>query len=182
MNLEGVTAIKFPLYQISFLSFTVYKQLYDNNMDRYEVPLKFNNQSFDGGETNYRVHAEEFPFALKIIRSKDDTLMWENATLIAEIYKEFYSCIISPLSRWDSSVAPLIFSDQYIQISTKLPSTYLYGFGEQEHASFARGLDWKTLGMFSRDQFPFVSPFTEVVIQFNRHLFTVNNQIAYTPG
>ncbi|XP_046858818.1 sucrase-isomaltase, intestinal-like [Xenia sp. Carnegie-2017] len=108
-------------------------KLYDNNVDRYEVPLKFNNQSFDGGETKYRVHADEFPFALKIIRSKDDTLIW------------------------DSSVAPLIFSDQYIQISTKLPSTYLYGFGEQEHASFARGMDWKTLGMFSRDQFPFAA-------------------------
>lgn len=54
-------------------------------------------------------------------------------------------------------MAPLVFSHQYIQISTKLPSSYLYGFGEDEHENFVRSMNWTTLGMFTRDQFPFVS-------------------------
>ena len=54
-------------------------------------------------------------------------------------------------------MAPLVFSNQYIQISTELPSTYLYGFGEDEHDNFVRSMNWTTLGMFTRDQFPFVS-------------------------
>ena len=54
-------------------------------------------------------------------------------------------------------MAPLVFSDQYLQISTKLPSNFLYGFGEDEHENFVRSMNWSTLGMFTRDQFPFVS-------------------------
>ncbi len=56
--------------------------------------------------------------------------------------------------RLDTSIAPLIFADQFLQISTKLPSNYVYGFGEHEHGSFHHDINWKTYGMFSRDQYP----------------------------
>ena len=36
------------------------------------------------------------------------------------------------LFRFDSSVAPLIYSDQYIQFSTSLPSNYIYGLGGRD--------------------------------------------------
>ncbi|XP_025230322.1 maltase-glucoamylase, intestinal-like, partial [Theropithecus gelada] len=42
----------------------------------------------------------------------------------------------------------------FIRISTRLPSKYLYGFGETEHTSYRRDLEWHTWGMFSRDQPP----------------------------
>lgn len=42
----------------------------------------------------------------------------------------------------------------FIRISTRLPSTYLYGFGENEHTAFRRDLNWRTWGMFSRDEPP----------------------------
>lgn len=58
---------------------------------------------------------------------------------------------------WDSSLGPLIFSDQFIQISTWLPSKYIYGFGEHEHDSFLHKLKWQRLGMFARGRHPFVS-------------------------
>ena len=73
---------------------------------------------------------------------------WTPATVIAQF--AFFS-------RWDTSVGAFVFADQFLQISTRLPSEYVYGFGEHEHSSFKHDLNWKTLGMFSRDQPPWVS-------------------------
>lgn len=56
--------------------------------------------------------------------------------------------------RFDTRFAPLIFAEQFLQISTKLPSKYIYGFGEHEHASYLHDVNWKSYGMFTRDQYP----------------------------
>lgn len=66
---------------------------------------------------------------------------------------EYFDC------SWDSQVPGFIFSDMFIQISTRLPSQYVYGFGETEHAHFRHEMDWHTWGMFARDQSPGVSSF-----------------------
>ena len=55
---------------------------------------------------------------------------------------------------WDSQLLGFTFNDMFIRISTRLPSKYLYGFGETEHTAFRRDLEWNTWGMFSRDQPP----------------------------
>lgn len=55
---------------------------------------------------------------------------------------------------WDSQLLGFTFNDMFIRISTRLPSQYLYGFGETEHTAFRRDLNWHTWGMFSRDQPP----------------------------
>lgn len=58
---------------------------------------------------------------------------------------------------WDSQLPGFIFSDTFIQISTRLPSQYVYGFGETEHSQYRHEMDWHTWGMFARDQSPGVS-------------------------
>ncbi|XP_028402531.1 maltase-glucoamylase, intestinal-like [Dendronephthya gigantea] len=108
-------------------------KIVDSHEKRYEVPVSIS-PSHEGAEPVYDIQTVDYPFSLKITRKSDKEVLW------------------------DTSVAPIIFSDQYIQISTKLPSKYLYGFGEDEHETFHRSLDWQTLGMFSRDQFPFAAP------------------------
>lgn len=71
--------------------------------------------------------------------------------------------------RWDSSVGVFIFEDQYLQISTKPPSSFVFGFGEQEHKSFKHNLSaWEVLPIFTRDQFPFVSTICQ-----NKNLFII---------
>lgn len=55
---------------------------------------------------------------------------------------------------WDSRLPGFTFNDQFIQLSTRLPSNYVYGFGEVEHTAFKRDLNWHTWGMFTRDQPP----------------------------
>lgn len=60
----------------------------------------------------------------------------------------------SSVFSWDSHLPGFTFNDQFIQISTRLPSEYIYGFGEVEHTEFKRDLNWNTWGMFTRDQPP----------------------------
>lgn len=51
----------------------------------------------------------------------------------------------------------MIFADKFLQLSTKLSSKYIYGFGEHQHRNFNHDVNWKKFGMFSRDQFVGVS-------------------------
>jgi hypothetical protein len=54
--------------------------------------------------------------------------------------------------RWDTTVGGMTFEDQFLQIATRLPSTNVYGFGENVHGSLKHDLNWKTWPMFARDQ------------------------------
>lgn len=45
----------------------------------------------------------------------------------------------------------------FIQVSTRLASENIYGFGETEHPTYRHNLDFHTWGMFSKDQPPGVS-------------------------
>lgn len=47
----------------------------------------------------------------------------------------------------------MVYSDQYLQISTSLVSSYLFGIGEVVD-SLNRGTEWKKYVLFSRDQIP----------------------------
>lgn len=58
---------------------------------------------------------------------------------------------------WDSQLPGFTFNDMFLSISTRLPSQYIYGFGETEHTAFRRNMNWTTWGMFARDEPPAVS-------------------------
>uniref|UniRef100_A0A915ASA5 Galactose mutarotase N-terminal barrel domain-containing protein n=3 Tax=Parascaris univalens TaxID=6257 RepID=A0A915ASA5_PARUN len=56
---------------------------------------------------------------------------------------------------WDTSIGGLLFADQYIQIATKLPTSKIYGFGENIHQTLKHDFtNYTTWGMFARDEFP----------------------------
>uniref|UniRef100_A0A3B4AN37 P-type domain-containing protein n=1 Tax=Periophthalmus magnuspinnatus TaxID=409849 RepID=A0A3B4AN37_9GOBI len=55
---------------------------------------------------------------------------------------------------FDTSMAPLVFADQYLQISAKLPSHNIYGLGEHVHQHFRHDTNWRTWPIFTRDAFP----------------------------
>uniref|UniRef100_G1SKM6 Sucrase-isomaltase, intestinal n=1 Tax=Oryctolagus cuniculus TaxID=9986 RepID=G1SKM6_RABIT len=105
-------------------------KLTDPNNKRYEVPHQFVTE-FAGPaatETLYDVQVTENPFSIKVIRKSNNRILF------------------------DSSIGPLVYSDQYLQISTRLPSEYMYGFGEHVHKRFRHDLYWKTWPIFTRDQ------------------------------
>ncbi|XP_049750058.1 maltase-glucoamylase [Elephas maximus indicus] len=108
-------------------------KIYDPNNSRYEVPVPLNiprtPSSTSEGQL-YDVRIKKNPFGIEIRRKSTGSIIW------------------------DSQVLGFTFNDMFIRISTRLPSRYLYGFGETEHTAFRRDLNWHTWGMFSRDQPP----------------------------
>ncbi|XP_049723331.1 sucrase-isomaltase, intestinal [Elephas maximus indicus] len=104
----------------------------DLNKSRYEVPHQYL-KSFTGPATSealYDVIVNETPFSIQVIRKSNKNILF------------------------DSSIGPLVYADQYLQISTRLPSEYIYGIGEHNHKRFRHDLYWKTWPIFTRDQTP----------------------------
>ncbi|XP_074615489.1 putative maltase-glucoamylase 2 isoform X3 [Acropora palmata] len=107
-------------------------KLYDSRNKRYEVPVPMPKATEKAVNPKYKIEFKGDPFSLKISRKDNGAVLW------------------------DSSVGVFIFEDQYLQISTKPPSSFVFGFGEQEHKSFKHNLSaWEVLPIFTRDQFPF---------------------------
>ncbi|EMP38939.1 Maltase-glucoamylase, intestinal [Chelonia mydas] len=112
-------------------------KIYDPNSQRFEVPLKIESPSTAAADTSYDIEFINHPsFQFKIIRKSTGTVLW------------------------DTSLGDLIFSRQYLQITTIVPSTSVYGFGEHEHPSFKHNMNFVNYAMFSRDQPP--TPFTNL--------------------
>uniref|UniRef100_A0A8C0XDJ2 Sucrase-isomaltase, intestinal n=1 Tax=Castor canadensis TaxID=51338 RepID=A0A8C0XDJ2_CASCN len=125
-NSDGATA------DLSLKS-SPYISIYDPNNNRYEVPVPLNIPLAPSGTSETRLYdvlIKKNPFGIEIRRKSTGTVIW------------------------DSQLLGFTFNDMFIRISTRLPSKYLYGFGETEHSSFRRDLNWHTWGMFSRDQPP----------------------------
>ncbi|KYO38599.1 hypothetical protein Y1Q_0023325 [Alligator mississippiensis] len=113
-------------------------KIYDPNSERFEVPLKIQSSSaVAAADTRYDIEfINHSSLQFKIIRKSSGTVLW------------------------DTSLGDLIFSKQYLQISTTVPSTSVYGFGEHEHLSFKHNMNFVTYGMFTRDQSP--APFANL--------------------
>ncbi|NWS64267.1 MGA protein, partial [Chunga burmeisteri] len=108
-------------------------KIYDYANERYEVPVPLNlPESPESTVKNrlYDVTVQNKPFGIQIRRRSTGTVIW------------------------DSQLPTFTFSDMFIQISTRLASQYLFGFGETEHTMFRRDMNWHTWGMFTRDQPP----------------------------
>lgn len=57
--------------------------------------------------------------------------------------------------RLNTTVAPLLFADQYLQLSTSLASTFISGFGEH-YTHLTLDLNWTSVTLWNRDMAPHV--------------------------
>ncbi|XP_077637215.1 maltase-glucoamylase [Crocuta crocuta] len=107
-------------------------KIYDPNNNRYEVPVPLNIPKVPSSTSESQLYDVliKNPFGIEIRRKSTGSVIW------------------------DSQLLGFTFNDMFIRISTRLPSQYIYGFGETEHTAFRRDLNWHTWGMFSRDQPP----------------------------
>ncbi|NXV04110.1 MGA protein, partial [Cettia cetti] len=108
-------------------------KIYDYQNPRYEVPVPLNLPSSPQSSSQdrlYSVSLQTKPFGIQVRRKSTGTVIW------------------------NSALPTFTFSDMFIQISTRLPSQYIYGFGESEHPTFRHNMNWHTWGMFTRDQPP----------------------------
>uniref|UniRef100_A0ABI7Z2Y0 P-type domain-containing protein n=1 Tax=Felis catus TaxID=9685 RepID=A0ABI7Z2Y0_FELCA len=108
-------------------------KIFDATNKRYEVPVPLNTPPSPVGSPEnrlYDVRIQNNPFGIQIQRKSSNTVIW------------------------DSQLPGFTFNDTFLSISTRLPSQYLYGFGETEHTAFRRNMSWNMWGMFARDEPP----------------------------
>ncbi|XP_053799414.1 sucrase-isomaltase, intestinal-like isoform X2 [Vidua chalybeata] len=105
-------------------------RLYDPNKPRFEVPLKIDGPGVTAEEANYEVEFSDDSSHFTIKRKSTGTVLW------------------------DSPLVDLFFANQFLEITTTVPSTSVYGFGEHEHPTFKHNMDFVTYGMYARDQAP----------------------------
>ncbi|XP_063403845.1 maltase-glucoamylase-like [Mytilus trossulus] len=152
---------KEPTFEVQFLSENLARfKLYDKANARYEVPVPL-----DVPKT--RAEASKINYEVNIV-NRDDFAF--------EIKRRTTGTVI-----FDSRVGGLTLTNQFLQISTQLPSTNVYGFGENIHKSFKHDLNYKTWPMFSRDQAP---GWTEMANLYGVHPFytCVENGVGNTHG
>ncbi|XP_065588967.1 lysosomal alpha-glucosidase-like isoform X2 [Cyrtonyx montezumae] len=96
---------------------------------RYEVPLDVPQVMKRAENPIYSLEFSQDPFGVLLRRQGTGTVLL------------------------NTTVAPLIFADQFLQISTALPSRFLYGLGEHR-STLLHSLDWSTLTLWARDVAP----------------------------
>jgi lysosomal alpha-glucosidase len=104
---------------------------------RWEPPIPLNlnplQKKHSKEEVNYDISATTKPYGVKVTRTSDKLEIFQSSVL----------------------GGPLIFSDQFIQISTIVPSKRVYGIGEQR-LSFMHDLNrWIQIALYSHDVPPY---------------------------
>ncbi|CAF1092425.1 unnamed protein product, partial [Brachionus calyciflorus] len=100
------------------------------SIPEYEVPIHINKPNIKAKDPKYDVQIDQTSFNFKIIRKSTGTVLW------------------------DTSLGPIIFEELHKQISTKLPSKNVYGFGENRHESFRHDLNYQNWPIWGRDEAP----------------------------
>nr|XP_009938377.1 PREDICTED: sucrase-isomaltase, intestinal-like [Opisthocomus hoazin] len=72
---------------------------------------------------NYKVDVKKNPFAIVVTRAS-------NGRVLEVIF--------------DTTIGPLQYADQFLQLSIKLPSSNIYGVGEHMHKQYRHDVNWKT--------------------------------------
>uniref|UniRef100_A0A8B9EHP6 Lysosomal alpha-glucosidase n=1 Tax=Anser cygnoides TaxID=8845 RepID=A0A8B9EHP6_ANSCY len=103
--------------------------LRDPARQRYEVPLATPRVSARAASTLYGVQVREDPFGLVVSR-------WPGGQVLL-----------------NTTVAPLFFADQFLQISTSLPSRFISGLGEHL-APLVLDTAWTKVTLWNRDMAP----------------------------
>ncbi|KAL6111023.1 uncharacterized protein ACO6RY_19988 [Pungitius sinensis] len=93
---------------------------------RFEVPISVPAAAAKAQSPDYTVELSESPFGLIVKRSATGVVLL------------------------NTTVAPLFYADQFLQLSTSLQSRFLYGLGEHR-STFLHDLHWNTLTMWARD-------------------------------
>ncbi|XP_044102676.1 probable maltase-glucoamylase 2 [Neovison vison] len=133
---SGSLSATISFLQLSVIYHTEYMlqfKIFDSTNKRYEVPVPLNIPPSPVGSPEdrlYDVKIQNNPFGIQIRRKSSGTVIW------------------------DSQLPGFTFNDMFLSISTRLPSQYIYGFGETEHTAFRRNMSWTTWGMFARDEPP----------------------------
>uniref|UniRef100_A0A8P4K6Y5 Alpha glucosidase 2 n=1 Tax=Dicentrarchus labrax TaxID=13489 RepID=A0A8P4K6Y5_DICLA len=98
----------------------------DPSNSRFEVPISVPTTTKKAESPYYIVELSKQPFGLIVKRSSTGAVLL------------------------NTTVAPLFYADQFLQLSTSLQSQFIYGLGEHR-STFLHDVHWNTLTMWARD-------------------------------
>jgi hypothetical protein len=101
---------------------------FKNKIQRWEIPSGIKGENVFRPE--YRVELSDYPFSIKVFRNSTNT------------------CI------FDTSGSSLIFSDQFVQLTTLLSSPNVFGIGESSKENFLHDMNYKTWPLFASMNHP----------------------------
>ncbi|XP_070581150.1 lysosomal alpha-glucosidase-like [Ptychodera flava] len=112
----------------------VHFKIYDPSIKRYEVPIETPKVTKKVSQPKYEVDLQEKPFSIRVARfdpgqGMNDTIFNTNIS------------------------TSFIYTDQFIQLSSFLPTLYIYGLGEHR-GSFLHDVNWTRYTMWARDKPP----------------------------
>ena len=80
---------------------------------------------------------------------------------------DFYACRI--IIRFDTSSSSLIFSDQFLQLTTTLASPYVFGIGESSKENFMHDMNFKSWPLLASNNHPNNARVRTNSIKLKRH-------------
>ncbi|KAK8792779.1 hypothetical protein WA158_004943 [Blastocystis sp. Blastoise] len=110
-------------------------------------------------ETDKRLHikitdSEKARFEIPIELSKSEEKP-ENIDYSVDYKEETFSINVSRVSTgatiFDTSIGGFMYSDQFIQLATRLPTNKIYGLGEHTGIPLLLDINWKTITIFPHD-------------------------------
>eukprot|EP00117_Sycon_ciliatum_P004616 scpid29377/ scgid3594/ Lysosomal alpha-glucosidase; Acid maltase len=127
---EAIDELRVEVYQETDNRLRI--KIVDNKADRYEVPLPLYKRGTSSPVTRkYTVSTSSAGWAFSISVRRSDTT--------TELF--------------NTSLGALIYSNQFLQISSALPSKYVYGLGEHV-GDLLHSVNWTRVTLFARDAFP----------------------------
>lgn len=102
-------------------------KIYDSTSSRYEVPIQTPIVQTKAETLDYNVSFSTFPFGISVTRKSTGAVIF------------------------NSGVGGMVYEDQFIQISSLLPSPFLYGLGEHVNPLLL-DVNWTRATLFARDQ------------------------------
>ncbi|RUS84829.1 hypothetical protein EGW08_007444, partial [Elysia chlorotica] len=112
-------------------------KIYPRGVDRYEVPtdaLDIEQTSAVGPVNDttslFDVTFREKPFGIVVTRRETGAVVF------------------------NTSLPGLVLSEQFLQVSARIPNEKLFGFGEHRHLSLRHSMAWKRWSIFTRDSAP----------------------------
>ncbi|GIY52234.1 hypothetical protein CDAR_606791 [Caerostris darwini] len=101
----------------------------DANAKRFEVPLPINDTLKQLLTPSYDVTLDSKTSEIIITRKSSRTIIFK------------------------TNLSQLVYSDQFLQLSSYLPSSYIYGIGEN-YGNFLKSVNWTRLTLFNTDKEP----------------------------
>lgn len=103
-------------------------KIYDAENQRFETPYPEVPVMVNAAKnTKYFVDIDKEKLGFKVVRKSNNKTIFDA-----------------------QSIGGFIFADQYLQLSAKLPSKYIYGFGQQRN-SFLQDTNWRQITLFNHD-------------------------------